>query len=213
MAVLAAAILMHSLAFAQAGFSVGARAGVSLANQAYRFTPIDFRMSTDPLAGLDLAFLFETPEREHFNFRLDLEYAMKGSLTNVESVSVNHLEGDRIEENLGDRSVSRYQYLSVSPLARFRIEKDQKVLYLVFGPRLDMQLSYTTSSNYPLETQEPYILGMTSGAGAEWKMERISVFGEVLYEPDLSPVNAVEPLWVTNTAVILNAGIKFRLAP
>ena len=167
-----------SVLYAQANYSLGIKAGVSLANQAYKFTPIDYTMETEPVVGPAISLFVEAFRGSHFSFQVDLSYLVKGSKTSTGSVTVDHLNNDQIIVNEGEQSTSTFKYLSIAPMARYRMGQGSLVPYFLLGPRLDMLLDYSTDSEYPLDNQNGTILGLILGAGLEYKLEKLGLFTE-----------------------------------
>ena len=188
--------------------SFGFKAGVSMANQSYKFTPIDYTMETESVVGPTFGFFLEVLKGAHFSFQMDLAYTSKGSKTTTESITVNHMDNDRIYVNEGDLLTSKFSYLSFSPMGRYRFEMEGMIPYLLLGPRLDILLSYETDSDYPLETQNNLILGLTLGTGLEFTLSKLSLFAELQYQPDLSPVNSTEPLLINNDMLSVTLGLR-----
>jgi hypothetical protein len=188
--------------------AVGLKAGVSLANQSYRFTPIDYTMETDPVTGPAVAVFMENFRKQHLSLQVDLGFAAKGSKTTTRSVTVNHLDNDRIIVNEGDLSVSRFYYLSLCPAVRYRIDRERLVPYAVLGPRLDLLLKYKTDSDYPLEEQKRIIVGLSGGVGLEFNLSGMGVFIEAQFQPDLSPVTGKDPLHVNNNILLFTVGVR-----
>jgi len=196
------------LLYGQRSVTLGIKAGISLANQHYRITPIEYRIETEPITGPAITLFVEAFRGDHFSFQADLAYSVKGSRSSTQSVTVNHLDNDRIIVTEGEMTKSVFRYLSVAPMARYRFGKDQLVPYFILGPRLDMQLTYTSDSDYPLTGQNGAILGLTCGVGLELTLQRVAVFTEILYLPDLTPVTGEEPLMVTNQMISLTVGVR-----
>ncbi len=192
----------------QAPASFGLKAGVSVANQSWKFTNLDFTLDTEPVTGVAAAFFVEAFKGEHFSFQLDLAYLDKGSKTTTESITVNHADDDRIEVNEGDEFTSKFTYISVSTLARYRFDLEHLVPYFLLGPRLDFLLNYETESAYPLKTQNGTILGLTLGTGLEYRLNQFHLFAEIQYQSDLIPVTNKDPLLINNN--ILSFTIGFR---
>ena len=192
----------------QATGSFGLKAGFSLANQSYEFTPIDYSIETQEITGPALAIFMEAFKGDHFSFQLDLAYAVKGSKTTTESVTVNHLENNRIIVNSGELATSKFSYLCFSPMARYRFEMEHMVPYFLLGPRLDILLNYETDSKYPLEDQSNVILGLTAGAGLEFRLKSLNLLLEIQFQPDLSPVTTSDPLLVNNNMLSLTLGFR-----
>jgi hypothetical protein len=81
--------------------------------------------------------------------------------------------------------------------------------YLLLGPRVDLLLRYSTESVYPLEQQNQFIVGLSAGAGLEYKLQNLGLFAELQYLPDLSPVTHEEPLLIKNHMLSLCLGIRW----
>ena len=195
----------------QVAYTFGVKGGISLANQGYRITPIDYTLDTDPVPGPVVSFFLEPFRGAHLSFQLDLSYACKGSKTSVQGVTVNHLEQDRITVIEGEPALSRFRYLSLSPGARYRLGQGPLVPYILAGPRLDLLLDYSSDSDYPLETQRGVVFGISCGAGVEYSLQKTGLFGEFQYQPDLSPVTNEEPLLIRNRMLSLMLGIRWMI--
>ena len=198
-----------SVLYAQANYSLGIKAGVSLANQSYRLTPIDYSLETEPIVGPAISLFVEAFRGSHFSFQVDLSYLVKGSSTKVQSITVNHLDNDQISVTEGEESTSTFKYLSIAPMARYRMGQASMVPYLLLGPRVDMLLDYSTDSEYPLDNQNGTILGLTLGAGLEYKLEKLGLFTELQFQPDLSPLTSEEPLHINNNIISFTLGLRW----
>jgi hypothetical protein len=188
---------------------VGLKAGVSLANQRHRITPINYTLETDPVMGPGIAIFMEAFQGKRFGFQSDLAFITKGSKTNTESVTVNHLENDRITANRGDLKTSKFHYLCLSPMARCRIELDRLTPYALLGVRMDFLLAYRTDSDYPLEEQHTVIPGLTGGLGLEYNLNGLGIFLEFQYQSDVMPVTGKDPLLINNNILLLTLGIRY----
>ena len=190
-----------------AGF--GLKGGISLANMSYRITPIDYELDTEPLFGPVATLFVEAFKGAHFSFQFDVGYVVKGSSTTTESVTVNHLDNDRITVHEGAESTSRFSYITLVPMARYRFDLERISPYLLLGPRIDFQLRYDTDSPYPLDLEHGTLLGLTVGAGLEYRLNDLGIFTEVQYLPDLSPVSNKEPLLINHNMLSLALGIRW----
>jgi len=208
--ILALFIWAGSMAIFGQGFaSLGLKAGVSVANQNWHISPIDYALETDPVVGPALSVFVEVFRADHFSFQTDISYAVKGSKSATQSVTVNHLDHDRIIVNEGAVAISTFSYLSLEPMARFRVGQGSLVPYFLLGPRLDILLKYESGSEYPLVAQNSIILGLTCGTGLEYKLQRLGLFTELKYLPDISPVTNEEPLLIKNNMLSLTLGIRW----
>jgi len=195
--------------YGQIPASFGLKGGIALANQSYRIIPIDYELETEAVIGPALALFVETFKGSHFSFQVDVGYVVKGSSTTTESVTVNHLDNDRIVVNVGESTSSKFAYLTVVPLARYRWDLERMTPYLLLGPRVDFQVKYETDSKYPLELEYGTILGLTFGAGLEFELQNLGLFMELQFLPDLSPVSNKEPLLINNNMLSLTLGIRW----
>jgi hypothetical protein len=144
---------------------LGLKAGVSLSNQTIRFTPIEYTMETDPILEPAAALFLEAFRGRSFSMQADFAYITRGNTTTTRSVTVNHLDQDRITENKGDPVTSKFRYLSITPMIRARTELENIIPYALVGPRIDVHLSYSTDSDYPLEQINHLIVGLSFGIG------------------------------------------------
>jgi hypothetical protein len=189
--------------------SFGLKGGIGLANQSYRITPIDYELETNPLPGPVIALFTESFKGRHFSFQFDVAYASKGHSTTTKSVTVDHLDNDRITVNKGNAAKSRFHYLSLVPLARYRFDLERLTPYFILGPRVDFLLNYGTESEYPLESQNHTLVGLSAGGGVEFPMGNLGLFAELQFLPDLSPVSNKEPLLINNNMLSLSLGIRW----
>ena len=198
--------------FAQANYSLGIKAGVSLANQSYRITPIDYTLETELVTGPAFSLFIEAFRGAHFSMQVDISYAVKGSSSNIESITVNHLENDRITVNEGEKSTSKFKYLSIAPMARYRMGQGSLHPYFLLGPRIDILLDYSSDSEYPLDSQNGTIIGLTCGAGLEYRLQGLGLFAELQYLPDLSPVTGEDPLLINNNMISFTLGLRWLVS-
>jgi len=196
------------LLYGQRPVSLGIKAGISLANQRYRITPIEYTIETEPVAGPAVTLFVEAFRGDHFSFQADLTYSVKGSRSTTRSVTVNHLDNDRIIVNEGEMTKSLFRYLSIVPLARYGLNSDHLSPYFLLGPRLDILLKYSSDSDYPLIVQNDFVAGLTGGVGVEFTLQRSALFTEILYMPDITTVTGEDPLQVKNRMISISVGVR-----
>ncbi len=186
----------------------GIKTGLSIANQSFRFTPIDQELPTDVLIGPGAFFFVEAFKGQHFSLQVDLGVMFKGCKSTAQSITINHLDNDQIVVNEGPEFTSAHQYFTFSPMARYQWDYSKISLYTMLGPRLDVLLNYASSSLYPLDEQKDKILGLTGAFGLEYRWKKLQLFTEIQYQPDLSPVTNVEPLLVNNNVLFVCIGVR-----
>lgn len=187
----------------------GLKTGVSIANQSYFFTPIETLLPTDALLRPGVVFFMEAFEGHHVSMQMDIGYVPKGNRTTAQSVTVKHLDNDNIVVNEGPLIISKFHYLTFSPMVRYRQDMEKVVCYTLLGPRVDYLLNYSTNSDFPLENQSEILIGLTGAFGVEYKLEKFNAFSEIQYQPDLSPVTNVAPLLVNNNCLFITVGVRY----
>jgi hypothetical protein len=202
-------ILGSQLVNAQFISSLGLRGGVALSNQSYRISAIDYTMDTDPILSPSLVFFAEAFQGDHFTLQTDFAFACRGSATSTRSITVDHLNSDRVIVNEGEKVTSRHRYLAISPMLRARTNNGGLEAYALVGPRLDFLLYYSTDSEYPLENQNNVILGLTMGVGMEIPLKQNMFLVEIQFQPDLSPLTNEDPLLVNNNSLVLTVGYRW----
>ena len=180
-----------------------------MADQTYKFEPIDYKLETEPVLGPAFSLFMEAFRGDHFSMQLDLSYFLKGSKTSTESITVDHVNNDRIIINEGELSTSKFSYLSFAPMARYRLGKGSFQPYFLLGPRVDILLKYESDSEYPLEDQNSVIPGLTFGAGLEYGLNKLGLFAELQYQGDFWPVTGQDPLLINNHMLSLTFGIRW----
>lgn len=188
--------------------SFGAKVGISGADQTYMLTPIDYKLDTEAVVGPTFSLFMEAFRGNHFSLQTDLSYFLKGSKSNTQSVTVDHKNNDQIIVNEGDMSTSTFMYLSIAPMARYRMGQGSLQPYFLLGPRVDFLLKYDTDSEYPLDDQNSVIPGLTIGAGLEYRLNNLGLFAELQYQGDLFPVTGQDPLLVNNHLISFTLGVR-----
>jgi len=189
--------------------SFGAKAGISVADQSYVFTAIDFEMETEPVVGPVFSLFLEAFKGDHFSFQLDLSYLLKGSKTSTQSITVDHNNHDQIIVNKGEQSTSTFSYFSIASMVRYRLGQGKVHPYFLLGPRVDFLLKYKTDSEYPLDDQNSVIPGLTLGTGLEYQLEKLFLFTELQYQGDFIPVTGQDPLLINNHLLSITLGIRW----
>jgi hypothetical protein len=192
--------------------SLGLKAGISVADQTYKISPIDYKVETEAIFGPTISLFVEAFRGDHFSIQMDLSYFLKGSKTSVASVTVDHVNDNQVTVNEGELSTSRFSYLSVSPMARYRLGQGAAQPYFLMGPRVDFLLQYESDSEYPLEDQNSVIPGLTFGAGLEYGLSKLGVFAELQFQGDIIPVTGQDPLLINNHLLSLTLGIRWLVS-
>ncbi len=195
---------------AQPQMSLGVKAGLSLTNQRVVFTLPNgnYRMETGSIAGTAASFVLEFTRGGRWDIRLDAGYLPMGSSTTTGSITVYHLENNRIVENKGDLTRSSFHYLSLSPELKYRPLPGRLSPYLLAGPRIDVLLGYNNGTGYQLEDQNKLIPGVSAGGGVEFTPGRFGLFLEGLYLAGL-PVTGTDPVHISNRGCLFTIGLRY----
>ena len=191
--------------------NISIKSGISIVNQTHQLKGIDFTIDTDNKIGIYEAFACELFHHKYFSLLADISYTGKGSKTNFLSVTVNHLDNDNLIINEGKYQVTKYNYLSFSPLLRTRYESGKVTPYFIIGPRIDFQISYKTDFDYKIEGQNKLLPGFNYGLGAEINMANLGLIVEFQHNIDLSDVYNEKGVKVRNKTFIALFGIKYYL--
>ena len=203
-------ILGSQMVNAQFISGLGLKGGVALSNQSYRISALDYTIDTDPILSPSLVFFAEAFQGDHFTLQTDFAFACRGSKTSTRSITVDHLNSDRVIVNEGEKVTSRHRYLAISPMLRARTNNGGLEAYALAGPRVDFLLYYSTDSEYPLEDQNNVILGLTLGVGMEIPVKQNMFLVEIQFQPDLSPLTNEDPLLVNNNSLVLTVGYRWN---
>jgi hypothetical protein len=188
--------------------SYGLKGGLVLAEQDVAFTPLDTELPTDILPGMGAAIFVEMFQRSKLSLQLEAAYRSKGHRTTAQSLTVDHLNNDSIIINHGPEVTAKFKYLQFSPMVRIRTELGPTTVYTLVGPAVNFLLDYNSTSPWPLQDQNNMLLGLNGSLGVEYALPKISLFAELAYEVDLMPVYNTQPLWISNSAVIISIGIR-----
>jgi hypothetical protein len=196
---------------AQTQMSMGLKAGLSLSNQKVVFTLPggDYQTETGSITGPTASFFLEFSRGERWGIRLDAGYTPMGSSTTTESVTVYHLENNRVVENKGELKRSTFHYLFLSPTLRYRLLHGRLSPYLLAGPRIDFLLGYNNGSGYLLDDQNKLIPGVSAGGGVEFTPGRLGLFLEGLYLAGALPVTGTDPIHIRNCGGLLTIGLRY----
>jgi len=196
---------------AQPQLSMGVKAGLSLSNQRVVFTLPggNYRMETGSIAGPAASFFLEFTRGEHWDIRLEAGYLPMGSSTTTGSITVYHLEDNRVVENKGDLTRSSFQYFSLSPALKYKPLPGRLSPYLLAGPRLDVLLGYNNGTGYPLDDQNKLIPGVSAGGGVEFMPGRFGLFLEGLYLAGALPVTGKDPIHIRNYGGLFTIGLRY----
>ncbi len=204
-------------AFAQSFKSIGIKSGLTLSKQIWNYVTIDNKIIKDNKQGFCLYLSSEFIDNKYFSLLVDAGFAQKGA---SEQFDVKSASAGRYANSALTLS-STFNYVTVSPLVKMRLERMSLIPYAIAGPRFDIMLNYVSDADFSsLENSMNKItLGLVYGGGLEFRNKHIGFMVEAQQQIDATKfinqpnTNNTSELNVRNQALILQAGIRYYFRP
>ncbi len=182
---------------AQVITDIGIKAGHSFSYLRNRW-PASVSRSDQKIGNFAMISINSFPN-ERFSLYTDLGFIQKGNSFTILDGSVHEATWD---------------FLSLSPMMKYRIPIGSFSPYAFLGPRLDFLTGWRTNYGATSSTllQEPYF-GVSYGLGMEWVVKnRMGFQLEVQDRPDLTLYGHNAAGWkLTSRSFVLAAGIRYHL--
>ena len=208
-------LILTSLLLGQVVQSVGIKSGVSIANQTWFYKSINLTLKKDKILGSYSALTVDFIKSKYFNIATDIGYCQKGCTEKIQATTVNMPEGTGVYKTYN----TKFNYFSFSPLVKTKYTTTHFIPYIILGARIDYQLSYK-SDLYLKQFESNFhktILGLSSGAGMEFKIKNFGINTEFQYQYDITklvdtPPSAINTgLRINNKAFVISIGLKYHL--
>lgn len=193
--------------------SIGIKSGLVIANQDYRFKSGNQSLDTKYRTGVYVGLQTEMLKKKYFSLSIDLGYIQKGRQDEIEETSVDNPEGTGSYATYDHR----YDILSFSPSAKFRLPLNKFAPYAFAGPRLDYLLGVKNepTSYTPNPSNGTTIFGVSYGLGLSYVLQQLGFQIEFQHQPDFTPIlnlgSSTQGLEGTNEAFILSFGVSYLL--
>lgn len=186
--------------------SVGIKSGLSIANQTWVYQSINLTENYDYQVGFYGGSTVEFFKAKYFSYVVDMGFCQKGNKQEKEITTLNQPEGTGFYETYH----TRFNYLTISPVFKARLEISHWLPFIFLGPRLDYQVSYISDFNLKTfgEDFDKTIWGLSTGGGIEYKRNKIGIITEFQYQYDFEKVLNT-PVSIKNNAFIISMGIKY----
>jgi len=192
--------------------SIGLSSGLAIANQKHEITDMDYTIETSSIMGNVTKLVYNMKLNDDLNFVSKIGYIRKGSKTEFESLTVNHLQNDDIIVNTGDLKSSTYDYLSFDAGVQYILLATNQQIYAVGMIRIDKLLNYDTESDYEIVSDNEYLLGIDPAIGIKHSLAKIDLFAEFQYLFDVIPVMDSKGIKLKNRASVISFGCLYNLS-
>lgn len=194
-------LLLSSIFYGQTVQSVGIKGGLSVANQTWFYKSINLTLKKDYRHGSYSALTLDFIKSKYFNITTDIGYCQKGCTEKIETTSVNNPEGMGVYKIYN----TKFNYFTFSPLLKAKYTTTHFIPYIIFGGRIDYQLSYQSDLNLKLfeNNFHKIIWGLSAGTGMEFKIKNIGIITEFQYLYDLTKLMDT-PSSTNNTGLKIN---------
>jgi hypothetical protein len=191
--------------------SIGIKGGLSIANQPWQYKTINFTPQGYYKTGIYSVLTLELFQHKYLSLLTDLGFIQKGNQIEIEVTTTENPDGGTLT-----KLKSTINYFTFSPLLKFRYDIKRWTPYVFVGPRIDYQLSYQSEFSSAIGNEfNKSILGITYGAGVEFRQNKIGMLMEFQHQPDITsvmdkPISSTNTgLKITNNAFVISAGIKY----
>ena len=205
--------LLISYANSQNYGGVTVEAGTIIANQKHYISDVDYTIETKPIIGAAAMLGYNHYINEKINIIVDIGYLRKGSTTEFESATINHLQNDELTINTGDFKKSTFDYFSINAGIQYLVFNQKPKIYLTGALRIDNLMSYKTESDYKVLIDNEIITGLNTGIGMVYSLGKFSPYFEVQKLFDFSQIMNSKGIELKNKAFSISAGIIYYLEP
>lgn len=175
------------ISYSQFFHNVGLKTGISLTNQTSENEGIHLNNEDgyEYRPGLSIGLSSEMFRKKHFSLISDLAYIQKG---------IKFEPGYTLDPNTGEFTPSkvdqtRYDFLNLNLMGKFRWEFGNIAPFVIAGPRLDFFLNYSKYNKSPYRSNtdyDPVIFGMTYGLGVDYSLSDFIIGFEAVHQPDFT---------------------------
>lgn len=193
--------------------SLGIEAGLSLASQNWNYKDSHADTDISSRKGVDVMLQLEGIQIPYLSLVAEVGYIEKGCLQEVENTTAEYPEGDGTFRTIK----SRFEYFTASPMLKVRKEFLNITPYVFIGPRMDVQLGYTSDIDWsPVKDSfNKTVFGLNYGLGIEYKLSKFGVSASARHQPDFGKMfdrdngSGISGLDIQNKAFVFNLGMKY----
>ena len=187
---------------------LGIKVGVSSSNQDWNYTDNYADIEGSNVKGFYFGIFVEGLNYDFFSSILEISYIQKGFTTNFTKTVVSpDLQG---YIDLGSPT-NKFEFISLAYLIKLKYENNIIVPYILFGPRIDFQISESIEFDNHSDQFRHTTWGYSIGIGFLYnRLEKIDILIEFLSSPDVSRLYDTEFLEISKFSYELKVGILFK---
>lgn len=197
--------------YAQVINTIGIKSGMAITNQNEELG--GYRMNSTIRTGFYGGISLEMFKSRYFSFTTDLGYIQKGKKDQWEISTPDQPEGTGKFKTMDHR----FDFLTLTPAAKFRKSWGKFAPYIFAGPRLDYYLGYKSETDYSQLKTNDFIFGLSYGLGLEYTCHQLIFSLEGTHQPDFTRFvnqNASDKTMdhtILNRAFLFTLGLKYKL--
>lgn len=191
---------------------IGIKGGIAITNNKHLLTDPDYLIDTKSITGLSTNIFATVFKSRNLSVKADIGYIQKGSKTDFESLTINHLENDVQIVNTTDEYQNHYNFLSFSPVLQVYIEKNNLIPYAVIAPRFDLFINQNSGSKRQIEIENKTISGINTGLGIGYKVSGLVISAEVIKQFDISYMNKSAGVELKNKALVFALCVSWNFS-
>jgi hypothetical protein len=186
---------------------LGVKAGISSSNQDWNYSGNYNDIEGTNFKGFYFGIFVEGLNYNFFSSILECSYVRKGFYTNFKPSFVSQ-DGEGYIET--DFLNNKFDYISFTYFVKLRYENNIIVPYVLFGPRIDIQMNESIEFDLHSDQFKQTTWGFSLGGGLLYnKIENIELFIEVTGSPDISNLYKSELVEISKYSYEFKIGILF----
>lgn len=191
---------------------VGIKSGIAITNNKHLLVDPDYLIETKSIIGFSTNIFVTVMKSKNLSVNANIGYIQKGSKTDFESLTINHLDNNAQIVNTTNEYQNRYNFVSFSPELHLYIEKNNLISYAIIAPRLDLFINQNSESDHQVEIENKNIPGINIGLGTGYKVSGLIISAEVIKQFDLTHMNKTGGVELKNKALVFVLGVNWNFS-
>lgn len=202
---------LYSTAQAQFLKNIGIKIGGTVSQQKheYNYTGTFRNYDPDSKTGFNVGIFGEVLSTPVFSLIGEINYVEKGFQEKLYFAQPQNPNG----EGTSTLRKMNLNYLNFSALAKVRLQSSIFTPYVLFGPKVDIELNKSCNYSYEPEMSDfkKIRFGFKAGIGTGVLLFGINFLAEVMYDKDLGYLYETKTLRISTSAIDFRAGVSIGL--